>query len=61
MNLEKEEDQRVSGTVVVSATHLTGLYLENSNSYRWLLRYPRKAILNHTLHVFDIPHESTPR
>ena len=42
------------GVVVVSATHLSGQYLQNPASYRWLFRYPRIAILNHTLHVFVV-------
>ena len=42
------------GIVVVSATHLSGQYLQNPAAYRWLFRYPRIAILNHTLHVFVV-------
>jgi hypothetical protein len=49
------ETERVSGTVIVSATYLSGQGLKNPSSYRWVLRYPRKAILNHSLHVFDVP------
>jgi hypothetical protein len=49
------EDQRVTGTVVVSATHLSGQLLRRPGSYQWLLQYPRTAILNHTLHVFQVP------
>ena len=50
------EGQRVAGaTVVVSATQLTGQMLENPVSYRWVLRYPKKTVLNHSLHVFVIP------
>lgn len=49
------EHERVRGTVVVSATHLSGQYLEDPQAYRWLLAYPRTAILNHTLHVFEVP------
>jgi len=48
------EDARATGTVVVSATHLSGQYLQNPAAYHWLLQYPRKAILNHTLHVFEV-------
>ena len=55
-----EETDRVTGTVVVSATHLTGQYLRNPSSYHWVLQYPRKTILNHTLHVFDVPREPHP-
>jgi 4-amino-4-deoxy-L-arabinose transferase-like glycosyltransferase len=53
--LPLRENERVSGTVVVSATHLSGQLLRDSHSYRWLLQYPRAAILNHTLHVFQVP------
>ena len=49
------ERDRPSGTIVVSATHLSGQYLDDPNAYRWLLHYPRIAILNHTLHVFQVP------
>lgn len=47
------ENERVAGTVVVSAMHLTGRVLHDPTGYQWLLRYPRIAILNHTLFVFD--------
>ena len=49
------EQDRVHGTVVVSATHLSGQYLHDPTAYRWLLEQPRTAILNHTLHVFEVP------
>jgi 4-amino-4-deoxy-L-arabinose transferase-like glycosyltransferase len=50
------EDQRVSGaTVVVSATQITGQMLENFNAYHWVLRYRQKAMLDHSLYVFDVP------
>jgi len=49
------EHERVRGTVVVSATHLSGQYLRDPKAYRWLLAYPRTTILNHTLHVFEVP------
>ncbi|HET7751261.1 MAG TPA: glycosyltransferase family 39 protein [Terriglobales bacterium] len=55
------EDQRVSGaTVVVSATELTGQMLDNFGDYHWVLQYPQKAILNHSLHVFQIPPQEVP-
>jgi hypothetical protein len=50
----KEEDHP-SGLVAVSATHLSGQLLKDHFAYRWLLRYPVKAVLNHTLYVFDVP------
>jgi hypothetical protein len=49
------EGDHPSGTVVVSATHLSGQLLNNHNAYRWLLQYPVKTILNHTLYVFEVP------
>ena len=47
------ESDHPAGTVVVSATDLSGQLLKDHQAYRWLLAYPRKAILNHTLYVFD--------
>jgi hypothetical protein len=47
------ESDHPAGTVIVSATHLSGQLLKDHQAYRWLLSYPRKAILNHTLYVFD--------
>jgi MFS family permease len=51
------EDQRASGTIIVSATNLSGQYLNHADSYRWLLQYPVTRILNHSLVVFDVPRE----
>ena len=53
-------NQRVSGTVIISANYLSGQTLEDPNSYHWVLQYPRKAILNHSLHVFEVPAQNTP-
>ncbi len=50
----KEEDHP-TGLVVVSATHLSGQLLKDHNAYRWLLQYPLKTILNHSLYVFEVP------
>ncbi len=52
-----EPGERVAGaTVVVSATQLTGqMQQEAPDAFRWVLRYPEKAILNHSLHVFVVP------
>jgi hypothetical protein len=50
-----KEGDRPSGTVVVSATHLSGQLLKDHDAFRWLLRYPIKAVLNHTLYVFEVP------
>jgi hypothetical protein len=52
------EGEKPTGTVIVSATHLSGQYLHNPAAFRWLLQYPRIAILNHTLHVFAVPPET---
>ena len=49
-----------SGTVVVSVTHLSGQLLTDPGAYKWLLQYKPKAILNHTLYVFDVPEQSRP-
>jgi hypothetical protein len=48
-------NERVSGTVIVSANYLSGQTLEDPNGYHWVLQYPRTAILNHSLHVFEVP------
>jgi hypothetical protein len=48
-------NERVSGTVVISATHLSGQLLDDPNGYHWALQYPEKEILNHSLHVFEVP------
>ena len=58
-SLPLKETERVSGIVVISATHLSGQLLHNPNSYRWVLQFSRKAVLNHTLHVFDTSGEAT--
>ena len=55
------ENERVTGTVVVSATHLSGQLLRRPRSYDWLLKYPRTAILNHSLHLFQVPADETSR
>jgi len=49
------EHDRVHGTVVVSATHLSGQYLQEPDAYHWLLGFPRTTVLDHTLHVFEVP------
>jgi 4-amino-4-deoxy-L-arabinose transferase-like glycosyltransferase len=56
-----EPNERVSGTVVVSATHLSGQLLDDPNSYRWLTQYPEVAMLDHSLHVFKIPEQNLPQ
>ena len=49
------EGERATGTVVVSATNLSGQLLSDPAAYHWLLAYPVKAILNHSLYVFEVP------
>lgn len=49
------EQDRPTGTVIVSATHLSGQLLKDHTAYRWLLQYPVKTVLNHTLYVFEVP------
>jgi 4-amino-4-deoxy-L-arabinose transferase-like glycosyltransferase len=46
---------RVSGTVVVSATHLSGELLDDPDGYHWVRQYPEVAILDHSLHVYRVP------
>jgi hypothetical protein len=54
------EEQRPTGTVIVSPGVLSGQLNNDPEAYRWVLRYPRKAILNHTLQVFDVPRRANP-
>jgi hypothetical protein len=49
------EKDRVTGTLMVSATNLSGQFLDNPESYRWLLQYPRTDVLNHSIYVFKVP------
>lgn len=49
--------ERPRGTAVVSATNLSGQLLADPDSYKWLLQYKPKAILNHTLYVFELPEQ----
>ena len=50
-------NERTTGTVIVSASYLSGQSLPDPNAYRWLLQYPTKLILNHSLYVFEVPEE----
>ncbi len=43
----------VSGTVIVSATNLSGQYLAEPETYRWLLQQKPVEILDHSLYVFN--------
>ena len=49
------EKARPSGTVIVSATNLSGQFLTDPQSYRWLLQEQRIEILDHSLYVFRVP------
>jgi hypothetical protein len=53
-----KEGERVSGTVVIGATDLSGQYLPDPAGYRWVTKYRLKAILNHSLFVFEVPSTS---
>ena len=50
-----EEGERASGTVIVGATALTGQYLKDPDSARWVLQFPRTQILDHSMFVFQVP------
>jgi hypothetical protein len=47
-------NEPVTGKVVIGASALTGQVLPDSNSYRWLLAYPPKAMLDRSMLVYDI-------
>jgi hypothetical protein len=47
--------ERVAGTVIVSATYLSGQTLPESDGYQWALQYPVKSVLDHSLYVFEVP------
>jgi hypothetical protein len=35
--------------------------LQNPASYHWLLGYPLKTVLDHTLYVFEVPANAFPQ
>jgi dolichyl-phosphate-mannose--protein O-mannosyl transferase len=47
--------KHVLGTVIVSATNLSGQYLAEHDKYRWLLERKPVKILDHSLYVFKVP------
>ena len=49
------ENQRVTGTVVVGATNLSGEYLSDPTAYRWLLNYGPPEVLDGCLYVYHVP------
>ncbi|MFB3916549.1 MAG: glycosyltransferase family 39 protein [Terriglobales bacterium] len=55
INAEKmKAGDRPTGTVVVSATRLAGQYQRDPTAFHWVLQYPLKTVLNHTLYVFEV-------
>jgi hypothetical protein len=53
--------ERVTGTVIVSPTELSGQLEKDPNAYHWLLHYPIKTVLDRALYVFEVPKEAAPR
>jgi 4-amino-4-deoxy-L-arabinose transferase-like glycosyltransferase len=49
------ENEKPSGTAIVSATNLSGQFLANPQAYGWLLQENRTGILDHSLYVFHVP------
>jgi hypothetical protein len=47
-------DEPVSGTVIISATALSGQYQKDPNAYRWVLDHPRIQTLDGNLQVFNV-------
>ncbi len=47
-------EERVTGTVVVGASALSGQVLPDPNSYRWLLSYPPKESIDRSMLVYEI-------
>ena len=47
--------ERPHGTVIVSANEMAGYLMDDPDGMRWLLQYPMKAYLNHTLFVYQAP------
>ena len=47
--------ERVTGKVVVGASGLSGQVLPDPNSYRWLLAYPAKQMMDRSMFVYEIP------
>ena len=47
-------NQRVSGTVAIGATCLSGQTLDNREGYRWLWPYHPREVLDHAMWVYDV-------
>src|SRR5262249_30982121 len=57
-----EENQRATGTVIVSATNLSGQFQQDPLGYRWLLDYGPPEILDGSLYIFHVnEHAPTPQ
>lgn len=54
-----EPDQFQSGTIVVSATRLSGFRSGASCGFCWIQQYPLKTMLNHSLFVYEVPPKPT--
>jgi hypothetical protein len=46
---------QVSGNVVAGASCLSGQVLDDPDGYHWLWPYPPRAVLDHSMWVFDTP------
>jgi Dolichyl-phosphate-mannose-protein mannosyltransferase len=53
--------EKVTGTVLVSATSLSGQYLPEPGGYRWLLQHPRVGELDHSVQVFNVKQTGSTR
>jgi hypothetical protein len=49
-----QENERVRGTIIVSATDLSGQFLENPQGYRWLGKNEPAGILDGSMYVFRV-------
>ncbi len=47
-------EEHAAGTVVAGASCLSGQVLQDPNSYRWLLAYPPKEMIDRSMFVYDI-------
>ncbi len=47
-------NEPVTGKVVVGASALSGQVLPDPNSYRWLLQYPPKQMIDRAMMVYDV-------
>lgn len=46
--------EQPTGTVIISATDLTGEYFAEPKTYHWLYRYQLTGVLDHSLYVFHV-------